>query len=164
MRCASHKILYLAWTIWKCALKVVVIFACNRRSVRCTNVSMQNQKLSHNVFFPAPYRWLRQIRDLDKVACGFADGTALLLQKDLARSPLQPAPAPLLIQPGEDNPAAVTALYFSKGQGGSGVPQASICRCCLFGLIFSNRSLCLRAVEGRQLVVGETLRCRGFAM
>lgn len=57
------------------------------------------------------------------MACGFSDGTALLLQGELSRSPLQPQPAPLLIQPGEDNPSAVTALHFSKGQDGSSSAQ-----------------------------------------
>lgn len=55
-----------------------------------------------------------------QVACGFSDGTALLLQGDLARSPLLPPPAPLLIQPGEENPSAVTALHFSKGRQARG--------------------------------------------
>ncbi|CAN0109499.1 unnamed protein product, partial [Hapterophycus canaliculatus] len=58
--------------------------------------------------------------DASQVACGFSDGTALLLQGDLARSPLLPPPAPLLIQPGEENPSAVTALHFSKGRQGRG--------------------------------------------
>ncbi|CAM9107763.1 unnamed protein product, partial [Scytosiphon promiscuus] len=52
---------------------------------------------------------------LKKVACGFSDGTALLLQGDLARSPLLPPPAPLLIQPGEENPSADER----NGRGGS---------------------------------------------
>ncbi|CBN79204.1 conserved unknown protein [Ectocarpus siliculosus] len=63
--------------------------------------------------------------DASQVACGFSDGMALLLQGDLVRSPVLPPPPPLLIQPGEENPSAVTALHFSKGQqrgrgGGSG--------------------------------------------
>lgn len=68
-----------------------------------------------------------------QVACGFSDGTTLLLQGDLARSPLLPPPAPLLIQPGEDNPSAVTALHFSKGhaagKGGSSAGQVRRCLC-----------------------------------
>ncbi|CAM9660205.1 unnamed protein product [Pylaiella littoralis] len=63
--------------------------------------------------------------DASQVACGFSDGTALLLQGDLARSPLLPPPAPLLIQPGEENPSAVTALHFSKGQRGKGGGSSS---------------------------------------
>lgn len=58
------------------------------------------------------------------MACGFSDGTTLLLQGDLARSPLLPPPAPLLIQPGEDEPSAVTALHFSRGHVGKGGSSA----------------------------------------
>lgn len=84
----------------------------------------------------------RIISDNPQVACGFSDGTALLLQGDLARSPLLPPPAPLLIQPGEENPSAVTALHFSKGQrrkgGGSSSTPPQVCwRFFFFFFIFA---------------------------
>ncbi|CAN0275685.1 unnamed protein product [Ascophyllum nodosum] len=64
--------------------------------------------------------------DASQVACGFSDGMALLLQGDLARNPLQPPPAPLFIQPGEVNPSAVTALHFSKSQGGANTARTKL--------------------------------------